>query len=170
MTDKSTCEQLARSMHLIVQELQPGVVWMIADLKKFKNKFKKDWHEFHKAGNMNFGWAETYEELLELKEKITQIKKEKPMEQIVEVKVETTSKEERGRKSAYRGKTLIAKTKENKRRKGSAGQVSLQIIIDNSPIVYEAFLTAGGRRQDLAFDIKENRVLALGYDGEVEES
>ena len=37
MTDKSTCEQLARSMHLIVQELQPGVVWMIADLKKFKN-------------------------------------------------------------------------------------------------------------------------------------
>jgi hypothetical protein len=170
MTDKSTCEQLARSMHLIVQELQPGVVWMIADLKKFKNKFKKDWHEFHKAGNMNFGWAETYEELLELKEKITQIKKEKPMEQIVEVKVETTSKEERGRKSAYKGKTLIAKTKENKRRKGSAGQVSLQIIIDNSPIVYEAFLTAGGRRQDLAFDIKENRVLALGYDGEVEES
>ena len=170
MTDKSTCEQLARSMHLIVQELQPGVVWMIADLKKFKNKFKKDWHEFHKAGNMNFGWAETYEELLELKEKITQIKKEKPMEQIVEVKVETTSKEERGRKSAYIGKTLIAKTKENKRRKGSAGQVSLQIIIDNSPIVYEAFLTAGGRRQDLAFDIKENRVLAIGYDGEVEES
>jgi len=160
MTDKSTCEQLARSMHLIVQELQPGVVWMIADLKKFKNKFKKDWHEFHKAGNMNFGWAETYEELLELKEKITQIKKEKPMEQIVEVKVETTSKEERGRKSAYRGKLLVAKAQENKRRKGSAGHKSLQIIIANSPFTYEAYITAGGRRQDLAWDLKEGRVEA----------
>ena len=160
MTDKSTCEQLARSMHLIVQELKPGVVWMIADLKKFKNKFKKDWHEFHKAGNMNFGWAETYEELLELKEKITQIKKEKPVEQVVEVKVETTSKEERGRKSAYRGKLLVAKTQENKRRKGSAAQVALQIIIENSPITYEAYIAAGGIRRDLAWDIKKGRVEA----------
>ena len=79
-------------------------------------------------------------------------------EKAVEVKVETASKDERGRKSAYRGKTLVAKTQENKRRKGSAGQISLQIIIDNSPIVYEAYIAAGGRRQDLAHDIKEDRV------------
>ena len=100
------------------------------------------------------------EEKFETEEKLEKLNKEKKVLEgkAVEVKVQTADKEERGRKSAYKGKTLIAKTKENKRRKGSAGQVSLQIIIDNSPIVYEAYIAAGGRRQDLAHDIKEDRV------------
>ena len=75
----------------------------------------------------------------------------------MKVKVETANKEERGRKSAYKGKTLIAKLKRT-----SAGKAVLgKFLADNYrqlPIVYEAYIAAGGRRQDLAHDIKEDRV------------
>ena len=143
-------------MKLECVPMERDLVHIITDYKKFKQKHGIEWHEFHKAGNINFGWQQTWEELVELKEKFKSQGDIKMQE--VEVKVETANKEERGRKSAYKGKTLIAKTQENKRRKGSAGQVSLQIIIDSSPIVYEAYIAAGGRRQDLAHDIKEDRV------------
>jgi hypothetical protein len=161
MNIEEKCKQLADSMKIKIQPMDQGRLLHIhPDYKKFKQKYKTDWHDFHKAGNINSNWEETYEQLVEIKEKFKQLKKEKKVseEKAVEVKVETASKDERGRKSAYRGKTLVAKTQENKRRKGSAGQISLQIIIDNSPIVYEAYIAAGGRRQDLAHDIKEDRV------------
>ena len=161
MNIEEKCKKLADSMKIKIQPMEQGKLLHIhPDYKKFREKHGIDWHDFHKAGNINFNWEETYEQLVEIKEKFKQLNKEKKVseEKAVEVKVETANKEERGRKSAYKGKTLIAKTQENKRRKGSAGQVSLQIIIDNSPIVYEAYITAGGRRQDLAHDIKEDRV------------
>ncbi len=162
MSTKQKCEQLASSLLIGVRKLpNSSVIHMRADLKKFKRKYKVDWHEFHKAGNINFSWADTYEELLEIKQNLKP-KKGKKMDDIVEIKVQGVTNKDKGRKSAYKGKTLTAKVSENKRRKGSAGRESLQIIIDNSPITYEAFIAKGGRRQDLAWDIKEGRVEVSG--------
>ena len=71
MSTKQKCEQLASSLLIGVRKLpNSSVIHMRADLKKFKRKYKVDWHEFHRAGNINFSWADTYEELLEIKQNL----------------------------------------------------------------------------------------------------
>lgn len=60
-----------------------------------------------------------------------------------------------GRPSAFSGKKIVKLVKENPRREGSVGFKSFSKI--KSGMTYEQYLAAGGRRQDLAFD------LAQGY-------
>jgi len=154
MSTKQNCQKLADSMQISVEQLPRGYVHISADLKVFKKKYKRDWHEFHKTGNIQFSWESAHEELLDIKQRL----KGKTME-VVEVKVQQVkSGSTRGRRSGYAGKKLVAKTQDNNRRKNTHGYTSLQIIIDNSPISYEMFISKGGRLQDLAWDIKKGNV------------
>ena len=66
------------------------------------------------------------------------------------------SKGSTGRPSAFSGKRITRLVKENPRRKGSAGFKSFSII--KSGMSYEQFLAAGGRRQDLAYDVAHKHV------------
>jgi hypothetical protein len=61
-----------------------------------------------------------------------------------------------GRKSVFSGKTIVKLTKENPRRAGSIGHKSFSLL--RPGMKYEAYIAAGGRRQDLAFDIKAKHV------------
>lgn len=62
----------------------------------------------------------------------------------------------KGRASFFEGKTVkvSSETTENPRREGSHGYRSMQILLDNRDgISYEEFISKGGRRQDLAWDV-----------------
>jgi hypothetical protein len=61
-----------------------------------------------------------------------------------------------GRKSAFSGKKINKVAKENPRRKGSIGFKSFALI--KNGMTYEQYLEAGGRRQDLAFDLTAGHV------------
>lgn len=70
-----------------------------------------------------------------------------------------------GKTSAFAGKQLFPTVKSdeagtpiNPRRSGSWGYRSLAIIIGQPGITYEEFLAAGGRRVDLAWDVKHGSV------------
>jgi hypothetical protein len=76
----------------------------------------------------------------------------------------------RGRKATAAGQKLFPhesilggdepKTYVNPRRKGSAGFKSLQIIIDNPGILTEDYVKAGGRLNDLRWDLAHGNVRA----------
>lgn len=62
----------------------------------------------------------------------------------------------RGRASTFSGKRITKLTKENPRRKGTIGFKSFNLI--KSGMTYEQYLAAGGRRQDLAWDVDHKYV------------
>jgi hypothetical protein len=61
-----------------------------------------------------------------------------------------------GRTSAFSGKRIIKLVKENPRREGTVGFKSFRLI--KSGMTYDQYIKAGGRRQDLAFDIAKKYV------------
>ena len=74
------------------------------------------------------------------------------------VKEKKVAKEggKKGRASSFEGKIIkvSSELEENPRREGSHGYKSMQILLDNrNGISYEDYITNGGRRQDLAWDI-----------------
>ena len=66
----------------------------------------------------------------------------------------------RGRPATFAGKQLTATVTENPRQPGSFGWHSMKIIIEAPGIVYEDFLKAGGRNNDLRWDVARDRVVA----------
>jgi len=66
--------------------------------------------------------------------------------------------ETRGRKSIYKGRKITTDLLVNPRREESHGRNSLDIVIKNKGITYEEYVSKGGRRQDLAWDIEKGRV------------
>lgn len=66
--------------------------------------------------------------------------------------------ETRGRKSIFKGKKLTTDLIVNPRRRESHGFNSLDIVIKNKGLTYEDFITKGGRRQDLAWDLEKGRI------------
>lgn len=58
----------------------------------------------------------------------------------------------RGRTSSLAGKTLVKLSAENPRREGTNGWKSWNLISEG--MTYEQFIAAGGRRVDLAWDLK----------------
>ena len=82
------------------------------------------------------------------------------MTEAVAAKAETQSAAKKGRSSAFNGKTLKAKSKDNPRREGTNGHKSMAIILaaGDKGISYEAFIAAGGRRVDLAWDFNRGAV------------
>lgn len=109
--------------------------------------------------------------LAQAKAKLVEQPKEEPMTEVaapVKAKPEKKQRAEKapstgkkGRTSHFEGKTirLNPDVKENPRREGTHGYTSMQIIL-NSPngISYEDYIGAGGRRQDLAWDIAHGSV------------
>lgn len=95
----------------------------------------------------------------EVKETVMQtmekIKSEKPAQK-------AAADGKRGRKSNHDGKKLFPAdgVKENPRREGTHGHKSMAIIMSNPGITYEGFIAAGGRPQDLTWDIAHNNVVA----------
>jgi len=65
----------------------------------------------------------------------------------------------RGRVSEFSGKTIKSKVPENPRREGTQGFESFKIVLANPGITYEDYLAAGGRRQDLAWDLDHDWVV-----------
>jgi hypothetical protein len=61
-----------------------------------------------------------------------------------------------GRPSEFAGKILHKEVAENPRRKGTAGFKSFSVI--KNGMTFEAFIAAGGRRQDLAWDVEKGNV------------
>jgi hypothetical protein len=55
--------------------------------------------------------------------------------------------------SQFAGKKLFPATADNPRAAGTGGHRSFAIIADQPGLTYEAFRVAGGRRQDLAWDV-----------------
>lgn len=87
-----------------------------------------------------------------MERKLSETKEKKPK------KEKTLNKEggKKGRASSFEGKIVkvAAEMKENPRREGSHGYRSMQILLENpNGIPYEDFISMGGRRQDLAWDI-----------------
>ena len=74
------------------------------------------------------------------------------------VKAETSGK--KGRSSAFEGRTIRAKVKENPRREGTHGHKSMAIILaaGDKGLSYDDFIAAGGRRVDLAWDFAHDAV------------
>ena len=65
-----------------------------------------------------------------------------------------------GRKSSFQGQKLFPLAQENPRRKGSFGWRSFEVLRQKPGIEYAEFLADGGRRVDLAWDIKHGYVTA----------
>lgn len=87
-------------------------------------------------------------------------RKEEQMTATAAVAAESKDSGKKGRSSAFEGKTIRAKVKENPRREGTHGHKSMAIILaagDNG-ISYEDFIAAGGRRVDLAWDFSHEAV------------
>ena len=57
------------------------------------------------------------------------------------------------RPESLKGKQLFSTCNENPRRAGKKGHASHQIIMDNPGITYEDFREAGGRNNDVRWDI-----------------
>jgi len=66
-----------------------------------------------------------------------------------------------GRRSRLEGRAIFPLGQENKRRKGSHGFRSFQILLDNPGIAYEDYLKAGGRLVDLRWDILHGNAKAI---------
>lgn len=68
--------------------------------------------------------------------------------------------EGQGRKSSNAGKTLTTALTENPRRAGTFGHTSFGIILKAGAkgISYEDYITAGGRSNDLAWDVNKGNV------------
>lgn len=66
----------------------------------------------------------------------------------------------RGRKSEFAGVKIFPADglKENPRREGGFGYKAMEFIMKNPGVSYEDFLAAGGRRQDLAWDLSKGNV------------
>jgi hypothetical protein len=63
------------------------------------------------------------------------------------------------RQSKFAGKTIIANRKDNPRREGTWGYKSFGIILKaKGKISYEAYKSAGGRNNDLQWDLDRNFV------------
>ena len=62
----------------------------------------------------------------------------------------------RGRVSQFAGKTIHKLVKENPRKPGTNGAKSWDAL--KSGMSYEKYIEAGGRRQDLDFDLKKKYV------------
>lgn len=77
--------------------------------------------------------------------------------------LESTDREEtRGRKAKWSENAKItAIVAENPRRKGTHGYKSMQIIMESQDktITYGAYIQAGGRRQDLSWDLDKGHVV-----------
>lgn len=68
-------------------------------------------------------------------------------------------------RSQFAGKHLYpagGAKKENPRRAGSKGWISMKVIIDNPGVLYEDFIKKGGRGTDLAWDIAHGNAEARG--------
>jgi hypothetical protein len=61
-----------------------------------------------------------------------------------------------GRVSKFSGKKIHKLAKENPRREGSIGFKSYGLI--KNGMTYDQYISAGGRRQDLAFDLAHKHV------------
>lgn len=68
----------------------------------------------------------------------------------------TNEKSTRGRTSTLAGKTIVKLSAENPRREGTNGWKSWNLISEG--MTYEQFIAAGGRRVDLAWDIKAGHI------------
>ena len=73
---------------------------------------------------------------------------------------EPAVKNPRGRPAANRGKALFTTTDENPRFPGSFGYHSWNIIKNAPGILYEDYLKAGGRNNDLRWDLAHEFVRA----------
>ena len=63
---------------------------------------------------------------------------------------------------SFKGKMIQSTASKNPRREGSGGFHSMQLLIDaGGPMSYEAFISAGGRRVDLAWDLERGRLEIL---------
>lgn len=85
---------------------------------------------------------------------------ETPIESPVVAPAPQNGPAKRGRKATGAGKRLTAASSDNPRHKDSHGYRSLQIIIDTPGITTEDFVAAGGRLNDLRWDIKHGNVKA----------
>ena len=64
--------------------------------------------------------------------------------------------------SPFKGKMIKSTTPKNPRRETTCGFHSMQLLIDaGGPMSYEAFISAGGRRVDLAWDLERGRAEIL---------
>jgi len=83
---------------------------------------------------------------------------------VVEVKVKSVNdKKKRGRASGYEGKMIKAACDKNPRRENTHGFNSMAILLNaDGPVSYEDYLHAGGRRQDLAWDIEKGYAKVVG--------
>ena len=70
----------------------------------------------------------------------------------------TEGEVKRGRVSEFAGKTIHSKVDENPRREGTQGFASFKIVLATPGLTYEDYLAAGGRRQDLAWDLAHDWV------------
>jgi hypothetical protein len=99
----------------------------------------------------------TYGVLLQLAALEKQSKESRPTKKEKVVKEKT---EHKGRSSNFSGKKLRPLVDENPRREGTWGFKSMAIILSNPGITYEDFVAAGGRNNDLVWDIKHGHVVA----------
>jgi hypothetical protein len=67
-----------------------------------------------------------------------------------------TEKSTRGRTSSLAGKTIVKISAENPRREGTNGWKSWNLI--KAGMTYEQYVAAGGRRVDLAWDLKAGHI------------
>lgn len=89
--------------------------------------------------------------------------KEIPVMTTVAETVKTLKKEKvakETRKSEYAGVKIFPAEgiKENPRREGGFGYKAMAFILANPGVSYEEFVAAGGRRQDLAWDLAKGNV------------
>lgn len=64
----------------------------------------------------------------------------------------------KGRKSEYAGMHVRPLISDNPRRAGTHGHSSFAVLLDHPDgMPYEDFIAAGGRRNDLDFDLKRDR-------------
>jgi hypothetical protein len=92
-----------------------------------------------------------------VKETVAELKKAKA--KAAAPKKETTEAK-RGRKSEFTGVKIFPAEglTENPRREGGFGYKAMAFIMENPGVTYEAFIEAGGRRQDLAWDLAKGNV------------
>ena len=83
-------------------------------------------------------------------------------EEVVEVNVKTTTPTKQTRISGFAGKMVQATCQTNPRREATHGFHSMQILIDaGEPISYEKYIAAGGRRNDLVWDIEKGNAKVI---------
>ena len=92
---------------------------------------------------------------------VTTPKEKKEVDNVVQVKVKSADAK-KGRSSSYAGKTIRCLVDENPRRQATHGFHSMALFINaggkGATMSYEDYITQGGRRQDLAWDIEKGNV------------